>query len=75
MTEYSEFESEVYDLEFEAATFIFDTPRLLLSVPAHVRESCRGSSSWLSRHTSRSTTTANILHGWSPKRFHPRSSM
>jgi len=48
---------------------------LLLSEPARVREGYGGSSSRLSRHTSRSATTFNISLGWSPKRFHPRSSM
>jgi len=47
---------------------------LLLSEPAHVRKGCEGSSSRLSRHISRSANTYNISLGWSPKRFHPRSS-
>jgi len=36
---------------------------LLLSEPAHVHEGCAGSSSRLSRHTSRSATTSNISLG------------
>ena len=39
------------------------------------REGCGGSSSRLSRHTSRSSITSIILLGRSPKRFYPRSSM
>ena len=39
------------------------------------REGCGGSSSRLSRHTSRSSITSIISLGRSPKRFHPRSSM
>ena len=38
-------------------------------------EGCGGSSSRLSRHTSRSSITSIISLGRSPKRFHPRSSM
>ena len=39
------------------------------------REGCGGSSSRLSRHTSRSSITSIISLGRSPMRFHPRSSM
>ena len=39
------------------------------------REGCGGSSSRLSRQTSRSSITSIISLGRSPKRFHPRSSM
>jgi len=42
---------------------------------AHVREGCGGSSPKLSCYTSRSATTSNMSLGWSPKRFHSRSSM
>ena len=38
-------------------------------------EGCGCSSSRLSRHTSRSFITCIISLGWSPKRFHPRSSI
>ena len=47
---------------------------LLFSLPLF-REGCRGSSSRLSRHTSRSSINSIISLGRSPKRFHPRSSM
>jgi len=47
----------------------------LLSEPVYVREGCRGISSRLSRHTSRSATTSNNSLDWSPKRFHPIFSM
>ena len=39
------------------------------------REDCGGSSSRLSRHTSRSSITSIISLGRSPKRFHPSSLM
>ena len=39
------------------------------------REGCEGSSSRLSRHTSRSSITSIISLGRSPKWFHPRFSM
>ena len=47
---------------------------LLLHCPLF-REGCRGSSSRLSRHTSRSSITSIISLGRSPKQFHSRSSM
>ena len=39
------------------------------------REGCGGSSSRLSRHTLQFSITSIISLCWSPKRFHPRSSM
>jgi len=58
-----------------ASMFMLIYNLLLLSEPAYVREGCGVSSLRLSRHTSCSATTANISLSWSPKRFHPRSSM
>ena len=57
--------------EFASASSIFF---FFLHCPLF-REGCGGSSSRLSRHTSRSSITSIISLGRSPKQFHPRSSM
>ena len=65
---------EIYKLDvakFMAKVFFFF---FFLHCPLF-REGCGGSSSRLSRHTSRSSITCIISLGRSPKRFHPRSSM
>ena len=62
--------SEKLKLERRIKNFFF----FFLHCPLF-REGCGGSSSRLSRHTSRSSITSIISLGRSPKQFHPRSSM